>query len=187
MSLPLRMLVAALAVGTCQAGDIIALPNNTVMRSDRSLVSLKAGTAVEVLERGDKTISIRYNGQTGTIPAGSLTAARPALGRIRPAGAETGSDRGKAGRSPRPTRSWRTSPRASTATSLRRRRRPSQSTTKTSSSRRMPPRTERPRIDGAHCPARSSHGIGEPVLCDLRILSRAARLLGRQDCPWVRE
>jgi hypothetical protein len=75
------MLVVALAVGSCQAGDIIALPNNTVMRSDRSLVSLKAGTAVEVLERGDKTISIRYNGQTGTIPAGSLAAA------ARPSGA----------------------------------------------------------------------------------------------------
>lgn len=86
MSLPLRMLVVALAVGSCQAGDIIALPNNTVMRSDRSLVSLKAGTAVEVLERGDKTISIRYNGQTGTIPAGSLAAAaRPSAASAPPA------------------------------------------------------------------------------------------------------
>jgi hypothetical protein len=86
MPLPLRILVVALAIGTCQAGDIVALPNNTVMRSDRSLISLKAGTAVEVLERGDKTISIRYNGQTGTIPAGSLTAAaRPSSASVTPA------------------------------------------------------------------------------------------------------
>jgi len=78
MALPLRAIVAALAIGTCQAGDIISLPNSTVMRADHSLVSLKAGTAVEVLERGDKTVSIRYNDQTGTIPASSLTAtARP--------------------------------------------------------------------------------------------------------------
>ena len=75
MSFHLRMVVVALAIGSCQAGDIIALPNNAVMRADHSLVSLKAGTAVEVLERGEKTISIRYNGQTGTIPASSLTAA----------------------------------------------------------------------------------------------------------------
>ena len=79
MPLRARVLAAALAAASCQAGEIIALPNNTVMRSDRSLVSLKAGTAVEILERGDKTISIRCNGQTGTIPASSLAApARPA-------------------------------------------------------------------------------------------------------------
>jgi len=80
------MLVVALAIGSCQAGDIVSLPNNTVMRLDRSLVSIKAGTAVEVMERGDKTISIRYNGQTGTIPASSLTAVpRPPAAAAQPA------------------------------------------------------------------------------------------------------
>ncbi len=73
-SFPLRISVLALAIGTCLAEDL-TLPKNTVMRSDRSLVSLKAGTVVEVMERGDKTISIRYKGQTGSIPASSLTAA----------------------------------------------------------------------------------------------------------------
>jgi len=92
MSLRARALVAALAIGSAHAGDIIALPNNTVMRSDHSLVSLKAGTAVEVLERGDKTISIRCNGQTGTIPSSSLApatrpAAAPASPTPRPAAA----------------------------------------------------------------------------------------------------
>src|SRR5208283_46121 len=86
MSLPLRMLVVALAIGSCQAGDIVSLPNNTVMRLDRSLVSIKAGTAVEVMERGDKTISIPYKGQTGTIPASSLTAVpRPPAAAAQPA------------------------------------------------------------------------------------------------------
>ena len=38
------------------------------MRGDRLIVSLKPGTVVEVVERGDKTITIKYKGQTGTIP-----------------------------------------------------------------------------------------------------------------------
>ena len=70
----LRICIVALSVGTCLA-DEIAVPNNTVMRADRSIVSIKAGTVVEVLDRGDKTISIRYKGQTGTIPSSSLAAA----------------------------------------------------------------------------------------------------------------
>jgi hypothetical protein len=65
--------ILALSLGTCLAEDI-AIKSNTTMRADHSLVSLKAGTVVEVLERGDKTISIRYKGQTGTIPTSSLTA-----------------------------------------------------------------------------------------------------------------
>ncbi len=48
-----------------------------MMRGDRSLTSLKAGTTVEILERGDKLITIRYKGQTGTIPLSSLAAKDP--------------------------------------------------------------------------------------------------------------
>jgi hypothetical protein len=44
------------------------------MRVDRSLTSIKAGTTVEIVERGDKTITIRYKGQMGTIPLSSLAA-----------------------------------------------------------------------------------------------------------------
>jgi hypothetical protein len=65
--------ILALSLGTCLAEDI-TIKSNTTMRADHSLVSLKAGTVVEVLERGDKTISIRYKGQAGTIPTSSLTA-----------------------------------------------------------------------------------------------------------------
>jgi hypothetical protein len=80
-----RVLVLALSAGTCLA-DGLMLPNNTIMRADHSLVSIKAGTVVEVLERGDKTISIRYKGQTGTIPTSSLAAApSPPAPSARPA------------------------------------------------------------------------------------------------------
>lgn len=99
-SFPLRVLVAALAMGTCLAEDM-KLPANTIMRGDRVLVSLKAGTVVEVLGRGDKTISIRYKGQTGTIPTSSPTAApsqpastaaaRPAAPAAKPASTAPGS------------------------------------------------------------------------------------------------
>jgi hypothetical protein len=69
----IRASVLALSMGTCLAEDI-TIKSNTIMRADRSLVSLKAGTVVEVVERGDKTISILYKGQAGTIPVSSLTA-----------------------------------------------------------------------------------------------------------------
>jgi hypothetical protein len=70
------VVLLALSAGACLAEDI-TLASNTIMRADRSLVSIKAGTLVEVVERGDKVISIRYKGQTGTIPISSLTAAAP--------------------------------------------------------------------------------------------------------------
>lgn len=69
----LNACLLALCAATCLAEDL-TLPSNTIMRVDRSLVSLKAGTVVEVLERNDKTVSVRFKGQTGTIPASSLTA-----------------------------------------------------------------------------------------------------------------
>lgn len=62
-----------LSVGTSLAEDAV-LQNNTVMRVDRSLTSLKAGTVVEIVERGEKLITIRYKGQTGTVPLSSLSA-----------------------------------------------------------------------------------------------------------------
>jgi hypothetical protein len=73
-----RLCLLSLVIGTC-AADEVTLPNNAVMRADRSLVSIKAGTVVEVVQRGDKTVSIRYKGQEGTIPASSLAAAPNAI------------------------------------------------------------------------------------------------------------
>ena len=76
MKVPLLVSLMILSVGTSLAEDVV-LPKNTVMRVDRSLTTLKAGTTVEIVERGDKSITIRYKGQTGTIPLGSLAAKNP--------------------------------------------------------------------------------------------------------------
>jgi hypothetical protein len=75
----LRILALLLAAGTCLAEDAV-VAKGTVMKADRSLVSLKAGTVVEVLGRTDKTASVLYKGQTGTVPLASLggAAAKPA-------------------------------------------------------------------------------------------------------------
>jgi hypothetical protein len=60
-------LLFVLSAGTCLAEDL-TINTTTLMRGDRLLMSLKPGTVVEVVERGDKTITIKYKGQTGTIP-----------------------------------------------------------------------------------------------------------------------
>jgi hypothetical protein len=92
----LRILALVLSAGTCLAEDAV-VAKSTVMKADRSLVSLKAGTVVEVLGRTDKTASIRYKGQTGTVPlaslggtpgpaaAGAPAAAKPADAAAKPA------------------------------------------------------------------------------------------------------
>jgi hypothetical protein len=71
LRIPLLAFLLVLSVGVSRAEDVV-LPRNTIMRVDRSLTSLKAGTTVEIVERGDKSITIRYKGQTGTIPLSSL-------------------------------------------------------------------------------------------------------------------
>jgi hypothetical protein len=73
LKIPLLVSLFILSAGTALAEDFV-LPANTVMRVDRSLTSLKAGTTIEIVERGDKTVTIRYKGQTGTIPLSSLAA-----------------------------------------------------------------------------------------------------------------
>jgi hypothetical protein len=93
LRIPPLVLLLVLSVGVSRAEDVV-LPKNTIMRVDRSLTSLKAGTTVDVVERGDKTATIRYNGQTGTIPLSSLAAkdlpaasAAPAAAKASPAAA----------------------------------------------------------------------------------------------------
>jgi hypothetical protein len=53
----------------------ITLTKPAVLKTERSIVSLKAGTVVELLSRDEKTLTVRFNKQTGTIPASSVTAA----------------------------------------------------------------------------------------------------------------
>jgi hypothetical protein len=78
------LLVTLLVLSACTSlAEDFTLPANTIMRADRSLTSLKAGTVVEIVARGDKTITIRYKGQTGTIPASGIAA------NVRPAATST--------------------------------------------------------------------------------------------------
>jgi hypothetical protein len=84
---PLLACLLVVSVGACLAEDVV-LPANAIMRADRSLTSLKAGTVVEVVARGDKTVTIRYKGQTGTIPTSSLAAKDRPAAALTPAAAK---------------------------------------------------------------------------------------------------
>ena len=68
--LALLFLVGAL-VGSAEE---VTLTKSTMLRAERSAVSLKAGTVVELLSREEKTLTVRYNKLTGTIPASSVAA-----------------------------------------------------------------------------------------------------------------
>ncbi len=65
-----------LSAGVCLA-ESATLPRNTVMRTGNSLVVLKAGTVVQILERGEKTVAVKVNGTTGLIPWSSLDEDEP--------------------------------------------------------------------------------------------------------------
>lgn len=60
-----------LSASLCVAEEA-RLARNTVMRQGNSLVMLKAGTKVQILEQGEKTITIKVDGKTGTIPWSGL-------------------------------------------------------------------------------------------------------------------
>ncbi len=55
----------------------ITLTQSAILKVDRNIVSLKAGTVVELLSRDDKTLTIRFKKLTGTIPASSVDAGSP--------------------------------------------------------------------------------------------------------------
>ena len=53
----------------------VRLTHAAILKSGRTIVSLKAGTTVELLERNEKTLTVRFNKVTGIIPASSLAEA----------------------------------------------------------------------------------------------------------------
>ena len=62
-------LFLALSLGAvCCFAEDATLSKGAIMKSDRALMSLKAGTVVEIVSRDDRAITIRHNGVTGTIP-----------------------------------------------------------------------------------------------------------------------
>ena len=50
----------------------IRLSRAAMLRSERTMISLRAGTIVEVLSRDEWTLTVRFNNYTGIIPASSL-------------------------------------------------------------------------------------------------------------------
>ena len=65
--IPLLFLFAS----TCLAEDTTLLLN-TVMRTENSLVILKAGTVVHIVKRNDKTVAVRVGNKTGVISGAAL-------------------------------------------------------------------------------------------------------------------
>jgi len=67
----LFLTVAALAV----RAETVTLTKSAMLKGERSIVSLKAGTVVELLARDDQNLTVRFNEVTGKIPAASIVGA----------------------------------------------------------------------------------------------------------------
>ena len=71
--LPLLLLLASPLIA-----DMAVVRENTLLKGDRSAVSIKAGTAVEVIARDDDYATIKYRNVTGKIPVSKLVEAKEA-------------------------------------------------------------------------------------------------------------
>lgn len=83
-------LLLLLGTASCLAEEV-TLTKATMLKGERTAVSLKAGTVVELISAGEKTLTVRYNKVTGTIPAGSVAetpAAAPKKEENKPAEAK---------------------------------------------------------------------------------------------------
>lgn len=69
-----RIAILLLVSGVFSFAGEITLTKSAILKADRSMVSLKAGTVVELLGQDEKTLTVRYGKLTGTIPAGSIGA-----------------------------------------------------------------------------------------------------------------
>lgn len=69
-------LLLALSIAVARAEEA-KLPKNVIMRIEKGMMSVKAGTAVEVIKRDAKAITVKVNGKVGTIPLDSFTAPAP--------------------------------------------------------------------------------------------------------------
>jgi hypothetical protein len=69
--LALLFLFGALAASAQE----VRLNRAVLLKSERTLVSLRSGTMVNLLSRDDQMVTVRFNNHTGTIPADSLAPA----------------------------------------------------------------------------------------------------------------
>lgn len=63
--------------GALLRAEEVTLRQSAVLKAGRSIVSLKAGTVVEVLAREGATVTIKYKDLTGNIPAARLEEPKP--------------------------------------------------------------------------------------------------------------
>lgn len=72
--LPLLLLSAASLFA-----EPVTVRESVILKSERTILSIKPGTEVELVARDGDTVTIRYRNVTGKIPAGKLAdAAKPA-------------------------------------------------------------------------------------------------------------
>jgi hypothetical protein len=67
-----RLTILLLLGALIASAEDITLTKAALLKADRSAVSLKAGTVVELISRDENTLTIRYHKLTGTIPASSV-------------------------------------------------------------------------------------------------------------------
>jgi len=67
-----RLLLLFLCGALLGSAQEVRLTRPAILKSDRSIVSLRAGTLVELLERNPQSLTVRFNNVTGVIPANCL-------------------------------------------------------------------------------------------------------------------
>ena len=70
-----KIAILFLLTGVFCCAEDVTLTTAAILKAEHSIVSLKAGTVVELLGRGEKTLTVRYGKITGTIPLASISAA----------------------------------------------------------------------------------------------------------------
>lgn len=73
-----RLALLFLCVAAVASAQEVRISRAAILKSDRTIVSLRAGSIVNVLGRDGDKLTVRFNQHTGTIPASSLDAAAEA-------------------------------------------------------------------------------------------------------------
>jgi hypothetical protein len=73
-----RLTLLFIASALIGSAEEVTITKSTMLRAEKSAMSLKAGTVVELISRDDKVLTVQYKNITGTIPASSVDAATTA-------------------------------------------------------------------------------------------------------------
>jgi pyruvate/2-oxoglutarate dehydrogenase complex dihydrolipoamide acyltransferase (E2) component len=68
----LPLLGLLIALGSSLSAEDVTLRQSAVVKAERSIVSLKAGTVVELISRDGDKLTIKYKNMTGTITADKI-------------------------------------------------------------------------------------------------------------------